>query len=120
MKTITPSPMPNVSRMSGASTWSVALSSSSNDDSRTSSTNVNIPPVRTPSRSDSRAPPTPGRRSSANSTSRSEDAAACRSASASSTAAARPAVRASGSFADTPLPLGPRRPLGDAPEDAGR
>src|SRR5215207_699783 len=84
-----PSLTPNALRRSGASTESVADSSSSNERRSMSTTNVLTPPMRTAWPSETSSSPTPGRRSVAKSTS--SFAAACcasRSASASRTATA--------------------------------
>ena len=68
MNVMVPSDTPKLSRMSGASTAMAACSSSSRLLSTSSTTNVNAPPMASPLRSGISSSPTPGRRSSANST----------------------------------------------------
>ena len=68
MKTIAPSLMPNVSRISGASTWIAAPSSSSSELRAVRTTNISHPPVRMPARSDIGSAFTPGSRSSGKTT----------------------------------------------------
>jgi len=52
MKTMVPSLMPNVRRISGASTYTAAPSSSSNETMHVSTMNISHPPTRSPSRRD--------------------------------------------------------------------
>ena len=61
MKTIVPSLIPNVSRISGASTLIAAPSSSSNELRSVRTTNMNAPPTAMPSRSEIGSELTPGK-----------------------------------------------------------
>ena len=65
-KTMTPSPTPKLSRISGARTASAAASSSSRLLSINKTTKVAMPPLASPSRSDISWLPTPGSTSSGN------------------------------------------------------
>ena len=89
MNTIAPSLMPNVSRISGASTLIAAPSSSSSELSSVSTTNIIAPPPANPSRNETGSELTPGSRSSGKMTcSRARLCAASRASSSSRTVAA--------------------------------